>query len=105
MTLQKLQELHDTYLRHELVQNPEFEKCITNETTSGNQWKLRLSYTDQNHHRIEDYLEIEVVDHHRLPHVICTLTRTPRHGGHRQDMRELLFKPGKWLGPELYVFT
>ncbi|KAG8413014.1 hypothetical protein J3458_013435 [Metarhizium acridum] len=99
----RLSKLHDKFMRHELVQNPDFEKFITEESISGDQWTLRLSYTDQNHARIEDHFDIQVIDHHSLPHVTCSLTRFMHRGGLRKDTREALFKPGKWLGPELVV--
>ncbi|KAG8412994.1 hypothetical protein J3458_013417 [Metarhizium acridum] len=99
----RLSKLHDKFMRHEVVQHPDFEKCITEESISGNQWTLRLSYTDQNHARIEDHFDIQVIDHHSLPHVTCSLTRFMHRGGPRNDTREALFKPGKWLGPEIVV--
>ena len=101
----RLSKLHDKFVRYELVQNPDFEKFITGESISDNQWTLRLSYTDQNHARIEDHFDIEVIDHRFLPHVTCSLTRFMHRGGPRNDTREALFKPWKWLGPEMYVFT
>lgn len=90
-------------MRHELVQNPDFAKFVTEESISGDQWILRLSYTDQNHAVTEDHFDIQVIDHHPLPHVICGLTRFIQNDGPRIDTRQALFKPGKWLGPELYV--
>lgn len=100
----RLLELHKRYMQDGLFDDPNFTNSIVDESVVDKQWTLRRSYTHEGHTR-EEHFDIQLFDEDNIPHVRCSLRLVTRgHEALQDDIRWKIFKPGMWIGPQLYVW-